>query len=299
MRLAVIVLLMLASVATAADPRMLAAAYEIAGRVTASGEPWTPADFGDDLGMWLRSESATMSVITNEVDRWTNTAPAAASVAVATASTRRPDLIASALNGKAIVRWNGSVDRATYSGTNDLRAVPGYSAIYVFRPNAIPTGAQNLVTYYTAANGTTRFFFSLDSNKRLGYGVRRDDGDGTVSGFSPTNQAAISTSQWCIASLSIDFATRGVTIYANGTALTNAANATSEGALSSDTASAAVPIVNVGATYFNGDTAEIIVLKKGATLSDIQKAEGYAAERYDLRALLPADHPYKAAAPTK
>jgi hypothetical protein len=44
---------------------------------------------------------------------------------------------------------------------------------------------------------------------------------------------------------------------------------------------------------------EFIVLRKGASLAEVQKLEGWAAWRYSQTGLLPAGHPWKASAPTK
>lgn len=48
----------------------------------------------------------------------------------------------------------------------------------------------------------------------------------------------------------------------------------------------------------NGYMGEVIVVNGTPSLSDIQKIQGYLAHKWGLTAILPADHPYKSAAPT-
>jgi hypothetical protein len=49
---------------------------------------------------------------------------------------------------------------------------------------------------------------------------------------------------------------------------------------------------------WNGQICEIIVILFNPSTSDRQQVEGYLAHKWGLTANLPADHPYKAAAPT-
>jgi hypothetical protein len=53
----------------------------------------------------------------------------------------------------------------------------------------------------------------------------------------------------------------------------------------------------VGA-FWNGQICEIIVILFNPSTSDRQQVEGYLAHKWGLAPDLPADHPYKAAAPT-
>ena len=48
----------------------------------------------------------------------------------------------------------------------------------------------------------------------------------------------------------------------------------------------------------SGEIAEILVLPAKATVDTRQRIEGYLAHKWGLTANLPADHPYKSAAPT-
>ncbi len=50
--------------------------------------------------------------------------------------------------------------------------------------------------------------------------------------------------------------------------------------------------------FLVGDIREIIVVKSQPSLADRQKIEGYLAHKWGLAASLPADHPYKNAAPS-
>jgi len=49
--------------------------------------------------------------------------------------------------------------------------------------------------------------------------------------------------------------------------------------------------------YYDGQIAEIVLTASALPLGDRQKLEGYLAHKWGLTANLPADHPYKTAAP--
>jgi uncharacterized protein YjdB len=52
-----------------------------------------------------------------------------------------------------------------------------------------------------------------------------------------------------------------------------------------------------GTEYWSGPIAEVVVLSQTMTTADRQRVEGYLAHKWGLTANLPADHPYKNAAP--
>ena len=54
-----------------------------------------------------------------------------------------------------------------------------------------------------------------------------------------------------------------------------------------------------GTGYAGGYLGSMVYVPAVLSTDDRQKVEGYLAHRYALTALLPADHPYKSAAPTK
>jgi hypothetical protein len=57
-------------------------------------------------------------------------------------------------------------------------------------------------------------------------------------------------------------------------------------------------LIGQGDTPADGKVGEVVVLGYVPTAADRQKIEGYLAHKWGLAANLPADHPYKAAAPT-
>jgi hypothetical protein len=221
---------------------------------------------------------------------------------VANSEFRRMTLTANALtgyHGALTPNTNYSADAgAAWSGTNDLRNVPGYTSFIVMKPSKIPTGDGNIITYNAAGAGTTRFIPVITANKAYRAYMRRADGDSALTITSPTNQASMATNAWFMFSATADFATQTATLYANGSGLVTNAGTLSAGAASSDTASAAVTVL-AQSDQTRGMFMEFIVLRKGASLAEVQKLEGWAAWRYSQTGLLPAGHPWKASAPTK
>jgi hypothetical protein len=49
---------------------------------------------------------------------------------------------------------------------------------------------------------------------------------------------------------------------------------------------------------FNGAFSEVLFFASNLSATDRQKVEGYLAHKWNLAGNLPADHPYKSAAPT-
>jgi len=55
--------------------------------------------------------------------------------------------------------------------------------------------------------------------------------------------------------------------------------------------------VNVDRSFIGG-FSEVLFFAANLSTTDRQKVEGYLAHKWNLAGNLPADHPYKAAAPT-
>lgn len=261
-----------------------------------SGDPWTPAEFGSDLVTWVRSsDTQLMAMAISDVDRWTNTAPVSA-VAVAPTSARRPALVADSINGYPAVVFDGSIDYMNHSQLSALRNAPGFASAWLVRPKSVPSAGQYVSYFSTVTGGSTRWQFGFTSGQCLSAQARRADADGVASQVSPA-LAAVASNQWIFASAWVGFSTRALTMTCNGSAATNAANWTSAGSMSEDTDTTTARISSPA--YFGGDVVEVIDVRRAFTTDEAQKWDGYIAHRYGLTALLPADHPYKSAAPTK
>ena len=128
-----------------------------------------------------------------------------------------------------------------------------------------------------------------DGNVRVG--ARRRDTD-RYSGLQTTHAPG-----WAVVGGELDWANAAAHVSANGTRVTDSAFLTAGN--TSDTSSIAARIGSTanGDHAFVGDIAEIIVLQEILSTEERQTIEGYLAHKWGLSANLPADHPYKSAAP--
>ena len=98
-----------------------------------------------------------------------------------------------------------------------------------------------------------------------------------------------SLTNWALYQVQNDGTSNGHIVRINGTQL---------GTATSTVGWSATPRFGGGPTwFFNGKIAEIIALKRIPTQSERQYLEGYIAWRANIASVLPANHPYKNAAP--
>ncbi|MDB2414011.1 LamG domain-containing protein, partial [Flavobacteriaceae bacterium] len=118
---------------------------------------------------------------------------------------------------------------------------------------------------------------------------------GTKIGYrSPTNSAASYSANLNLELLS--FATNGTNsqkIWVNGLFETE-----NTGAVTPFTSNAITIGSDAAGNSFDGMVAEVIIVESSVSDNDRQKIEGYLAHKWGLAANLPADHPYKNAAPS-
>ncbi|MDC3319935.1 hypothetical protein OAV61_09255, partial [Flavobacteriaceae bacterium] len=118
---------------------------------------------------------------------------------------------------------------------------------------------------------------------------------GTKIGYrSPTNSAASYSANLNLELLS--FATNGTNsqkIWVNGLFETE-----NTGAVTPFTSNAITIGSDAAGNSFDGMVAEVIIVESSVSDNDRQKIEGYLAHKWGLAANLPADHPYKDAAPS-
>lgn len=251
-----------------------------------STHTWTPAQ----IPTYLRFDASNAASITESagvVTTWANIGdgPSAYDATNSTAG-ERPSIIASALNGLPVIRFDGTTDNLEYTTANDV----GKNTGSILMLAVAKEDADNTGVIFGAANNSTVTRASI-SMKRVG--GRRLDADAFVSA-----DGANSATAWGVISGLLDSTNADARLWINGALesenLTwqtpgNTSNTTSErfriGANPSTTP----------ANYFDGDIAEIIVLQGDAntTTANRQLCEGYLAHKWGLEALLPSDHPYK------
>lgn len=204
-------------------------------------------------------------------------------------SAKQPTLVLNALNGRNVLRFNG---------TNDGASLINNSATYggVYAPTIFAVASK------TGAATSFRCIANLGTNNfNAFFGTSTDNfstffGNG-VSAWNDTNvNTPLTTStrnNFNILCVTNDYNTKLATPFVNGTAQ-NAKNGTM------NNSSTGYKIgESAGTTQnFPGDIAEIIIVPTAIFTTDIrQRIEGYLAHKWGLASKLAANHPYKNSPP--
>lgn len=273
------------------------------------GVPWTPANLGADLTLWLDADDAsTITLNGSTVSQWSDKSSNAIPFSQPTASSQ-PSYGASGL-AKNTLNFDGVDD--VLDGDDVLDAVwtgAAWQIFFVAKNNAVDTSNGTILAKVSNSPLNMRQFASYVRNNR----------SQLVTLYTPNTanytvvdgSTVIANSQWVISSQAYTDTGTGsanttnrVEIVVDGSEQTEVVVA-SAGSL--ETIKDTECHLSVGAIIgdgtqlaglMNGSVGEIIVTSAVTSLSDQQKLEGYLAHKWGLEANLPIDHPYKSVAPT-
>jgi subtilisin-like proprotein convertase family protein len=285
---------------TTASPRT--ATITIAGRTLvvtqqapAAGLPWQPSSLAS-LAAWFKADAIPAGDrATDRVTRWINSASAGATGNFTASGSPRPTYVASGLNGKPVVRFDGADDALTLGSSTLLKQVPGATVYAVRKFATVPTSQRSFFFVSTGSSGTsTRFVMRTSSTAQPQVVGRRLD-SGTISSATSTapvpqafeihggvaNYSGGSISQW-------------INGLAQGTATVSAGTTSASNALGS-----AIGSAKASGTHFSGDIGEIVVVHAALGAADREKLEGYLAHRWGLATSLPTSHPFRTTPPTE
>lgn len=248
---------------------------------------WTPAQL--TTALWLdAADTSTITQSGGTVSQWNDKSGNNRHVSQAISS-RQPAYSTTGLNSKPTIDFDGTDDFLKNAAFQPAGAI---SCFLVFNRDS-NTG----VFVNTQRTGG---ILEVAGNFGAGYRDVTFTATGAMSPALGFNIAGGGTSQNIIFGIQYDGSGSTVadfTARLNGDnqAIVNSGNL---GYVSSETGFSigGRPVQNVG--YYNGRISELIFIQSQAPLLDVQKIEGYLAHKWDLTANLPADHPYKSAAPT-
>jgi hypothetical protein len=234
---------------------------------------WTPEYL--DTALWLdAADSATITLESNKVSEWRDKS-GNSQAATQSSDGNRPLLVAEAQNGKSIIRFDGSTSRLIHSYANVLQPTTIFALVNVASG---VTGYRGVISTSGAGSQTQIMMLARGGTNNWG----------TYSGSYRQANSDIRGGAWQM--LCMWRPSLGGTYYRNGV---------SDGAFSATEGQAGhIGGFPQGGQEFNGDIAEIIVLGSATGDADRKKIEGYLAHKWGLAANLPADHLYKADAPT-
>lgn len=262
---------------------------------------WTPADLVVAPKIWL-DDTCDMQVIAGAVAQWSNRGSIGGAFGQDVAA-HRPTLLSGHLAARRVVKFDGVNDRLTDNSTavRDVMRNTGVGWVFVVYKNSADTAGGNRVLFnFTTGSAIARFSLTSSlsgSPNRPRLGVRRLDTDSSSS-LNPTSSASAG---WLIARVVMRWQSGDAKIAVNGGEVA-AGVVTSLGVTSNTRSQWPVSLgAFPSATYsdFADNELAVLVCGSGTEPSPVEWAslEGWAAHRYGLTDLLPADHPYKEVAP--
>jgi hypothetical protein len=239
-----------------------------------------------NLSAWFSADA--LSLTNNAaVATWNSTAPSPSlsltqSTTTPTTNPPRPLFITNALNGKPVVRFDGSNDYLT--GGNILNIGNVGQTIFVVAKNN-NAGNANRTLFAKSASGTSvspnanRYALRTTTNSTMQFSFVDKNSNTFTSVSSP------SLPDYSIYTTSVDTRNGSIAFFANSAPVQTNFIAPNQNI--SSTYSFLVGAFNdangtgaAGSTYFNGDIAEIIVYGRAVTQAERQEVENYMRQKY-------------------
>ena len=242
------------------------------------------------LRLWLDADdAATITESGGSVSQWDD--KSGNNYHAASAINKRPTIVASVLNGKPVMRFNGTDQRFTFSGTA-LGMLRNVSAAYAFvvARDTLGTAAYRRLFFISTrdigAGSGARGLFSMHttatSAERDEFNVRRQAND---SNAFLTANSVWGANTWRIVGHGINYATRAGVVRVDG--VEAAANALLTAATgSTDDADSVEGIIgstgDTSGQYWQGDLAEVAVYTSAPSSDDIASLEDYFSGKWGI-----------------
>jgi hypothetical protein len=267
---------------------------------------WTPLNMATVPQIYLDAQDSVVTDVSGACSAISNLGAMGANgdFSQGTAADR-PTILAAELNGKRVLRFDGSTDRMAGSSAAQADLFRNKGSAWVFtihKKRTADAGAFTRVIFAastpTAADARFALYqgFSSTALNTPRLLVKRLDAD--AYGVMPASTQYSGSYNMIMAHM--NYATRLGQIYVDGAVVASNATLTTAGNTSDTAASAALTIgaLQNGTVNADIDLAAIVISNTAPSASDIEKLEGWAAHKYGLTANLPADHPHKTTAPT-
>jgi hypothetical protein len=241
-----------------------------------------------DLKAWFDgSDSASMILSGSSVSQWNDKSGNGFNAAQATAA-NKPTLVSSVLNGKSIVRFDGSNDFLSFGSSQIFDDTLGYTVVTVFKCTA--TGFAKTVFEANAGNSRwLRYDVAIGDTSYGDVSVSTNNGDANVR-----TGAILSTSSF--AKLVVTYNGSGNTTPGNYVVAKNNTIVASYAAVKEDTnvtplAGSAfvagtankIGIYGDGSSNpFQGDIAEIMLYNRKLTDSELSSLTAYLKGKWDI-----------------
>ena len=251
-------------------------------------QAWTPAQISTAL--WLdAADASTITLNGSTVSQWDDKSGNGRNFAQVTAASQ-PTFLATGLNNKPLLSFDGSNDVLTYSGT---LATNGATAILVANLSSTVAFNRGVLVFTDGTNWD--YLPGSFLVWATGFdGVSGNSGaDAYYNGLAAGTQNATFTMD---ANMIYGYtSTQG--IYGNGSLLHSGNNGTASINLTSGAIGSRLQ-GTATSNFSKVSVSEILLTNTPMDETTRQRAEGYLAWKWGLESNLPANHPYKNSPPT-
>lgn len=279
----------------------------LAQRRAAGGQAvlWTPLNMATVPPLYLDAHDGVITSVSGFASTISNLGAMGSSGDFAQAdSTRRPSILNSELSGKRVLRFDGTSDwmQCDTAAIRDIfRARNAAWSFVVYKKRAADVTPTNRVLFhFLTDSGTARFTHWCGSGSAGKANVPYVSFN--ASGFATVQGNTASVGSYAFSSADLNLTAGTVALHLNG--VLDASSSAPIGSFpDTSAAGGAFPAAVLGARgdavwMPDIDLAACVVGNTALSASDRQRLEGWAAHKYGLTGNLPANHPYKTAAPT-
>ncbi len=237
--------------------------------------PWTPAEIST-TGWYDASDTSTITQESGAVTQWKS--KDAADLIYQGTATARPTSGTRTINGLNVIYFDGTSDFMKMFTPVELK---NKQVLFVMKKDVAGSG-----TLFSDFNTNTQFTTDATTPTQLRYTA-------TTSPYWTNERLSTQAFGATTTMLGGFIGTSNLGFSVNGNYTTSAGNA----AGTQSKISMLGKIGNASAYFLKGGLAEIVILPTTDAVSR-QKVEGYLAHKWGVAGNLPANHPYKASAPT-
>lgn len=261
--------------------------------------PWTPANISTAL--WV-SDASAITEVSGAVSQVNDLSPNGYHL-TQSSSSAMPTAVAGALNGRRVLRFDGSNDRLlgpTGAAQNVLSGVEEAWSIAVVKSSTTSSGNRYYFSITESSNNNAQYLDVISSTtggtftNRPGIGGRRVTG----TSYSETRSATAVGTNWHMALKRIKYSSATGVVNVDGGADESSAMSNMTAGVTNTVTRSQFMFGGYGTYFHNGDIAEFIFGIGTLTNDERDKLFGYLAHKWGLTTNLPPNHPYKNAAPT-
>lgn len=275
---------------------------------TAPGIPWTPLNMATVPQIYLDAQDSVVTDVGGVCSAISNLGAmgSAGNFSQATSS-NRPSILAAELNGRRVLRFDGSTDCVTCGSSAGRAVFSDVAAAWVFsvhKKRGLDGAPTFRIFFYSLDGADTGYrFLLLAGNNSTGRAnkpslyAKRLDGDAPVFLDSPNVVQGV----YSMTVSAVNYATRAAMLRENGAqVIENLAYVSAAGNTFNTSPAAPISIgaFHTGVFGADVDLAAILIGNVYPSAGEFEKLEGWAAHKWGLTANLPSGHPYKTTAPT-